>query len=351
MAFSIMTLFAKAKPKGKAKAEKKSEIAGAPNWVMDPGVAYSTEKYYIQVGEGKSKGASEVNAINAVGSVFSQGIKNTAFATRRLAQAMKEGQIASVDTSGLTQEITKKVSIDNLIGVEIKETWCNEADGKWYALAAINKARTASIYDGMIKKNNSVVKRILSASKGNKTQLYSFETYAKFDFAKDIAQKNEGYLARLSILDPVKADEIRDEVVTKDNVVAESLEVSQGIVIGVAFENDIDARFSGAFKQVCTDSLFRASDNPKERYTIKASITFESAPTKDKKSLDCHWVVTGVLRDNAASRDILPFDFEGHIEGTDDAGNKQKAMKAAKDTIAKDGIKVFKDYLTKIPAW
>lgn len=344
------SLFAKPKAKGKAKVEKKVEIPGAPNWVTDPTTAYSEEKYFLKVGEGKSKSTALINAINGVGSVFSQGIKNTAFATRRLAQAMKEGQIAAVDTSSFTQDIVKKVSIDNLIGVELKDTWCYEENGTWYALATINKARTASLYDGMIKKNNGVVKKILSV-KNNKTQLYTFETYAKFDFAKDIALKNEGYLARLSLLDGLKADEIRDDVVTKDTMVAESLEVSQGIVVGVSVADDIDARFAGAFKQVCTDSLFRASDNPKERYTIKATVTFESAPTKDKKAINCEWVVSALLRDNIGGRDILPFDFKGKLEGSSEADAKQKAMKAAKDAISKDGIKVFKDYLTKIAVW
>lgn len=347
----LLVLFSlSAKSKSKAKNKKNAEeTKTAPEWVLNPTVQFPKAKYLVSVGEGKNKTLSEINAINNLASVFSQNVQSTTTSNRRMEQASMDGKVANVDTASIDQDVKRKVNVDDLVGVEIKETW---SDGKiWYALAILEKDKTVAMYSSMLQKNNDVVKELMNVDKSDTVNFCSFETYGRLDFAKDVATRNEVCLSRLSVLNPSVAANFQKSLVTQKQVQAILLEISQNIPIYVAFENDVDSRFKVALAKAVSDSGFKTSDLPTERYSLLGTVTFSESPTKDGKTINCTWNVKATLSDTGLSANLLPFSINGRDGGIDEAGAKNRAVRSIENKIIGDFSKAFKEYLSSIAAY
>lgn len=338
------SVFAKKKAKAKGDSPK-----GAPEWVLNPSAQFPASQYLAQVGEGRTTAQAQIDAINNLASVFGQSVHSTTASAHRMAQASVDGKVANVDVSTIGQDVARKVSVDDLVGVEIKETFNDGA--KWHAIAVLDKAATAMMYENMLLKNNATVKSLVGADASNTRDFYSFENYAKLDFARDVAKKDDMYLSRLQVLNSARASAIQKDMISEKQITPQLIEISKNIPIAVFFDNDTGNRFASAFAKVVSDAGFRTSDLTGERYVVKGKVSYDAAETKDGKSVNCRWTVDASLVDNSVSTTLLPFNISGRDAGVDFDGAKNKSVKKIESKILEEFKKAFDDYLASIVAY
>ena len=180
-----------------AKKSDKPKATKMPEWVLQPSAVYPNASFITYVGNAEDRNVCEVNALQGLASVFGQSVKSDTTANTRMIQAKADGLVANGNVQAFSQEVKRKVDVDNLVGVEVKEYWQDAASGTWHAIAVLDKAKAADIYSNMIKQNAGAIDTVLKNIGSDK---YSFDSLGAYDFAEEIAVENEKNLNKISVI-------------------------------------------------------------------------------------------------------------------------------------------------------
>ena len=312
-----------------------------PEWVNSPSSVYPNASYITYVGSATNRDASEVKALQGIASVFGQSIKSEAVASSRMAQAKENGLVANVNVQAFSQDIKRSVDVDNLIGVETKEFWCDD-DGTWYAIAVLDKSKAIDIYSTMIKKNASAISTVL---KNIGEDEFSFDGFSAYDFAEDIAIENENHLKKMSVIDTDSVNNLKSYCPSSKNLHAKKMEVAKNIPICVQTFNDEQGRFKEAFSQVISELGFKGTYDDSVRYLLVAKFEFERSDTTDKKTVRCRYNAESYILDTYTSHQIVPFTVKGRESHVDYDEAKHKAESAMISKIKKEFSKSFYDFI------
>ena len=147
-----------------------------PTWVSVPKKVYNPEKYLSYVGKAKDKSQAELLAVEGIASVFEQDVASASVSSSRMEQASNEGKVAIAKSQNFNSKIMRKVDVDSLVGIEIKEYW-TDAEKNIYVIAVLDKPKTSLLYSNMIEKNNAEIKKLLNAKTDDE---FSFENQFHF---------------------------------------------------------------------------------------------------------------------------------------------------------------------------
>jgi hypothetical protein len=313
-----------------------------PEWVNSPSSVYPNASFITYVGSASDRNVSEVNALQGLASVFGQSIKSDSTAASRMTQAKQSGFVANSSVQTFSQEVKRKVDVDCLIGVETKEFWLDEANNTWYAIAVLDKANAVDIYTDMIKKNASAINTVL---KNADSDLYSFDGFATYDFAEDIAIENEKHLNKLSVINPSVVNDLKSYCPSSKNLHAKKMEIAKEIPICVQTFNDEHGRFKEAFSQAVAEAGFKGTYDDSVRYVLVSKFEFERSDTTDKKTVRCRYNCESYILDTKTSHQIVPFTVKGRESHVDYDEAMHKAETAMIAKIKKDFSKAFYDYI------
>ena len=99
--------------------------AKMPEWITVPSSVYPSNLYFNGTGNGESREVAELEAVKNLSSVFGQTVKSNNVASKKMEQALSDGQIAFSSSGNLQQNITSQIEAENLIGIEIAEYFYN----------------------------------------------------------------------------------------------------------------------------------------------------------------------------------------------------------------------------------
>ena len=141
----------------KKKEEKKAASGGKiPDWTNNPSKYYPTAQYFTGVGSARSRSDAELQSVTELASVFGQSVSGTTAASSRMTQFMgADGSYTNTSDSEISQSTKNKIAHDNLIGIEIRESFHDEKNNTWYVLAVMEKAKVTELYRSMIQKNQN----------------------------------------------------------------------------------------------------------------------------------------------------------------------------------------------------
>jgi hypothetical protein len=131
-----------------------------PEWVTMPSSSYPADTYFSAAGEGTDRESAELKAVQSIASLFGQNIASVSTAKMLMEKTEKDEESTSSQSKSVSQDILQNVNQDDVIGVAIKEYWFGSVHTAWYALAVLDKPKTASLYYSMIKKNNSQIESL-----------------------------------------------------------------------------------------------------------------------------------------------------------------------------------------------
>lgn len=316
-----------------AKKSDKPKATKMPAWVSQPSSVYPNASYITYVGDAADRSSCEVKALQGLAAIFGQSVKSESTANSRMVQAKANGLVANANVQTFSQEVKRKVDVDNLVGVEVKEYWQDASSGTWYAIAVLDKAKAAELYADMIKKNAGAIDTVLKSVANDK---YSFDSFGAYDFAEEIAVENEKNLNKIAVIDNSMVDSLKAYCPSSKNFHAKKMDVAKNIPICVKTFNDEHGRYKEAFSKAIAETGFKGSLDPSVRYTLVAKFEFERSDTTDKKSVRCRYNCESYILDATNGHQIVPFTIKGRESHVDYKEAQHKAEVALVGKIQKE---------------
>ncbi len=302
--------------------------ASAPKWIELPSAVYAYSDYIAQVGTAVDKDSAELAAVQKIAALFGQTIVSGGTASKRMEQAQKNGEVATVTSSSdLNQKIRQSVQQENLIGIRIAETWFDTAHNTWYALAVLNREETAHIYVTMVDKNNAAIKKLCATLRP--ATIY---TYANITFAKDIAEQNKGYLDRLFVIQPETGRKKAEETRTPEELTLQAHKLATEIPVYVQIENDKDKRIATAFEKTLSELGFNSTVAKDAPYTLTGSLLLTHTAPAAKDVFYAEYLVQCNVREVSSKQNVCTWSLSGRdgSKASENAENRALATAARK---------------------
>ena len=315
-----------------------------PSWITMPSKEYPSSEYLTGLGYGQTEEQAEISAIESLASVFGQNITSSSTATRRMAQVQGNVKTFTGSDAQFSQEIQRKVSIENLIGVRIAERYF---DGKrHHALAVMNKREASTMLGSTIINNNA---RIESLLKYDSDDEFSFSTYAQLDLARETAVVNDTLLKRLDVVDSQKAAELRPQCKSAASIKKRMAEIAKQIPIYIEIEGDSSGKqVKQAFAKMVSSSGFKTSDLANERYCITGTVSFSKREPKSGQTVQCVYTFDGRLRDTLLEENLLPISIQGREGSIDMDDAMLRAYRALEAKINTTVAPAFTNFLNSL---
>lgn len=318
---------------------------GMPAWVTIPYKVYPSEKYFAQCGSGASAKKAELDAVERMAAIFSTSISSKSISSSRMKQAQKEGEISTGKIFEFSQDITRKVSVEDLIGIELKESY---TDGKtFYALAVMNKANTAKALVSAVQFNDKKIQALLNAD--DNFGSISMKSYGRLNFAKEIALLNEKYLARLDVIDSEASAKLRSGIVDSVSLQTKLAQMASFIPIYIKIENDSSTnQITQDLAQMVKSSGLNTSEDSNEHYSITGNFSLTTETSGDGRIVQSYYTLDCYLSDNALEEKLLPIKIEGRERSTSESEAKRRAYQAVSSKIKSATTVSFLNFLNSL---
>lgn len=324
-------------------AAKKAKVT-VPEWVELPSSVYPKESYVTYVGTAADRNAAEVAALRGLASIFGQSVKSEANSSSRMLQAKADGLVANSSVQSFSEDIKRTIDVDCLIGVETRGYWFDN-NATWYAIAVLDKSQATDIYSDMIRKNAEAMEVLFKTIRSDKK---SFESYASYDFAEDIACENEDHLKKLAIINPSVVDSLKQACPSSKEIHSKKMALANEIPICVVTEGDVDGRFKEAFSQAITACGFKGSYDTSVRYVLVAKANFDKAETSDKKTVKCRYSLESYILDTELQHQIVPYSATGRDSMVTYEEARVKSVRKLEEKIKTEYKEKLSEYLRNL---
>jgi len=241
--------------------------------------------------------------------IFGQSIQADQTIVNTYQEAVRNGVTQGwSDDIAMNNTIRTSASIDSLIGAEIREIWQETKNRNivFYAVAVMDKAKTAQIYRDMLNANQNLINNLVNMNQNEKN---SFEGYSRYQFAAVIADITITYANVLSVIDtPVTG------LKRGNDYRLEAQNIVKAIPIGISVKNDKSARIQGAFAKAISELGFR-SGGTNSRYVLNVNVVLSASEHPTNASKFVRMELEANLTDTISKDVLLPFNFsnrEGH---------------------------------------
>lgn len=327
-----------------AAAPKSPAASPAPAWVVDARASYPEAKYLSAVGYSKTRAEAETKAMSALISVFGQSVKSDSTAVQHYSQAVKDGSI-KVDKSFEVQDtVNASFEYRLILGAEIKEAWYDGKD-TYYALAAMDKAKSSLAYGRLIEENQGTIKELTSVAEADK---YSLDAYRRYSLAADIADVNGQFVNILSVISPGAAATV--DAKTGDRLRAERLKIAQNLAFSVSVSGDREDRIKSAVAAVITQAGFKTGEDAVARYAVEAKLGISEVVLKGNDNKFSRYVLDVQVRDRKTDAILVPFSDNGRSGQATQAEADSRALRSAEAAVKEKLGAAFADYLATYAA-
>jgi len=311
-----------------------------PAWVADPYAVYNKVVSLAAVGSGSSRDNAEKAALANLTAIFGQSVTSVTKSNYSYSQAVAASSSAWSEKADLAQVVKTSVSMDTLIGAEIKDAW-RSPDGTWYAAAVMDRAKTSLIYRELIDQNLQTISNLTQLSAADRQSFDGFLNYYK---AADLADANQVFARVRNVISP--GSMLGENLKTGDDYRLDAASIARNIPIAVTVNGDRQNRIKGAFSKVLTNAGFRTGGND-SRYVLNASLSLDEVNFPNTPYRWIRYEVEANLIDTSTNIVIFPYninDREGH---TSISEAENRAVQAAEKKINAEYIIAMGDFLAK----
>jgi len=381
--FSVLFLFLSCAGAAKTGVNTGVGTGRAPAWITSVDSVYSRSRYVAAVGSATDRDTAEKNALAALVSFFGQSVQVERNASSSYRQAIANGVVDGwIDTAQLSSTIKTQAFQDNLLGAEIDEVWFDSRD-TYYAVAVMDKARSAGIYNQLILANLNLIKNLLAMAPNVKDSLEGVIRYRFAAEAADVNVSNELIRANLNLIKNLLAMTPNEKyslegvirysfaaeaadinvpcanivrlldssppngVVSGDEYRLEARNIAKMIPIGITVTYDRQGRIFGAFAKCFTDIGFETNTGG-SRYVLDVNSSVSPVDLPANQNYFTRIEIAANLTDTDAGLVLLPYNFntrEGHVSQSE-ADNR--AIAAAQRNISEEFAVVLSDYLSQL---
>lgn len=320
-------------------AAKKKE----PDWITLPASVYPSETYMNGIGSGQTRESAELEAVKNLSAVFGQTVKTNTVASKKMEQALEQGKVAFSSTENLDQTVTSQVEAENLIGIEVAEYFYQKSEKKWYAVAVLDRKKTAVVYQDLIKKNDSAVRRSVTEAKKNSDSFYG---YSEISFALDVALQNDKLLKNLMVIDFESGEAVSKEIVSSKDIQLAKKKFAEGITIYVDVKGDMDNKIKSAFQDIFSNYGFKTSAVKKEKYVLAGK--YSSEISAKGKITYCVYTLDLNFSDFLSSESLFAINLKGREGAPSESDAKNRTYRVLEKNIGTEFSRNFDSYMNNL---
>lgn len=320
-------------------ASEKSVTNMPPVWIETPTEQYPERTYMTAVGEGFSQKEAEVSAIESLAAIFNRKIE--AQTQSSLDYASVQGKDAAKKDKRINQTISISTNMEQLSGVEIKETWVSP-DGTYYALAVLEKSKAIAVYKGKIALNNQAIMSLMDIPADVKNTMTEC---ARYKAAYTKAEENAAYLSVLLQLNPAAGALSNDEKFASNVIKAKWLAALKNMPVAITVSGDKNDKIKSSFAKVFTSAGFILSSSNTCRYSMAVTLVIsdEKIPGNNKAVL--RYSLDSALTDKVSGETVLPFSLSGREIHLNKANAESKLFKTLDKKISENFKTAFEEYI------
>jgi len=314
-----------------------------PSWVTDPYSSYSKDRYIAAVGFAPDRTEAEKRAFAALTAFFGQSIRADYEVASVYSEAVTNGFITVSENTNVRDTIITAVSLDSLIGAEIRNVW-DDGRGTVNVLALMEKARTISIYTDLLIINNRNIELLTSVSAEEKN---TFDGYARFKLASLLAGINTEYAGIVTLAGGSTASL---NLTSADALNLETQNIIRNISVGFNVTGDSNNRVRDSFAKVLNAEGLRTQGR-NAPYTLDISINMSEARFPNNNFIFCRYTVDANLIERNTDSVILTFSVterEGHTTYEE---AKARSYLRIEKMVAERYPVLFREYLTGLLPW
>ena len=297
-------------------AQGSAQSNSSPQWVNDLFGAYPDSQYIAAIGYGTTRVNAERFALGALVSIFGQSVQADIHATYRYSEAVALGVFEGMESVEIQNAVRTTASHDDIIGAEIRDTWYNEREKTYYAVAVIERLRASLIYSGLIADNEDLIQRLITIPPAERN---SFEAVTRYAKAAIVADANDVFINILAVLSPASAALHREERRRGASLRLEAAEICSNIPIALELDQDRAGRVQAAFAQVFADQGMRTVSGQGQgnsRYALEVTLSLTETELPGNQNKWVRYVVDARFRDRTRNQVLFPFNIngrEGHV--------------------------------------
>lgn len=314
-----------------------------PRWITLPSDVYPAEKYMNGTGSGKNRETAELEAVRNLSSVFGQTVKSNTAASKKMEQALSEGKVSFSSAENLQQNITSQIEAENLIGIEIAEYFYNKPEKKWYAVAILEREKTAAVYQKYIEKNDAAVRKAIKESEKNPGTFYG---YSEICFAAEIASENDKLVKNLTVIDFESGSEISKKIVSLQNTQLTKKKFAENITIYVQISGDKDNKIKSAFQDIFSKYGFKTSPSKKEKYNLEGK--YSSEISQKGKIIYCVYSLDLDFSDVLQAESLFAINLKGREGSLSESDATNRTYRALEKDIGTQFSKNFDSYINNL---
>lgn len=314
-----------------------------PRWITLPSDVYPAEKYMNGTGSGKNRETAELEAVRNLSSVFGQTVKSNTAASKKMEQALSEGKVSFSSSENLQQNITSQIEAENLIGIEIAEYFYNKPEKKWYAVAILEREKTAAVYQKYIEKNDATVRKAIKESEKNPGTFYG---YSEICFAAEIASENDKLVKNLTVIDFESGSEISKKIVSLKNTQLTKKKFAENITIYVQISGDKDNKIKSAFQDIFSKYGFKTSPSKKEKYNLEGK--YSSEISQKGKIIYCVYSLDLDFSDVLQTESLFAINLKGREGSLSESDATNRTYRALEKDIGTQFSKNFDSYINNL---
>lgn len=314
-----------------------------PEWITLPSSVYSAEKYMNGTGSGTNRETAALEAVRNLSSVFGQTVKSNTAASKKMERALSEGKVSFSSAENLQQNITSQIEAENLIGIEIAEYFYNKPEKKWYAVAILEREKTAAVYQKYIEKNDAAVRKAIKESEKNPGTFYG---YSEICFAAEIASENDKLVKNLTVIDFESGSEISKKIVSLQNTQLTKKKFAENITIYVQISGDKDNKIKSAFQDIFSKYGFKTSPSKKEKYNLEGK--YSSEISQKGKIIYCVYSLDLDFSDVLQAESLFAINLKGREGSLSESDATNRTYRTLEKDIGTQFSKNFDSYINNL---
>jgi len=311
-----------------------------PRWVDSVDSVYNRSQYLAAVGNASDRTMAERNALGNLAGFFGQSIYADQTITNTYREAVRNGITDSwSDNVAMDNTIRTSASMDTLIGAEVREVWFDSRN-TYYAVAVLEKERTAQVYKNLINANMSMIRNLLAM---NQTEKNSLEGYSRYQFAATVADINISYMNVINVLGYAPPE----GVISGNEYRLEAQNITRAIPVGIVVDNDRSGRIQSTFAKVVSDLGFRSGGN-NSRYVIRVGVVVSPVDLPANTNKFARMELSANLTDTSQEAVLLPYSFnlrEGHLTLSE---AENRVFMAAERKLNSEYSDILRAYLSQL---
>jgi hypothetical protein len=311
---------------------------GRPLWIDSTDAVYNRNSYIAGVGTGKDRINAEQSAFAALSGIFRQSLQADQSISTSYQEAVKNGVTTGWTENTSVENAIKTSTAMELVGAEIRDVW--DGDGTFYAVAVMEKAKTAQLYTQMVQDNLRILDSLVDIPPGDRN---SMDGLARFQFALAIAEANQIFSTVLSVIGAPVPEGIQHP----ESYRLEASAIIKNIPVSVSVEGDQDGRIRGAFTSALSSAGFRTGGN-NSRYQLRARIGFSEVELPNQTNKFVRYNLEGNFIDASTAAILFPYSSVGREGHQILSEAKTRTVRAAENKIKEEYAQALSAYLSQL---